>query len=266
MRERVVVAGVVLMAVLLTGCGHVLEIVGKPEVTAVRPRITGIDLGGIGIAFDVDVRNPYPLAIRSPRLRYGLEIEGAELLSSSEDSVVRLPANGIGTITLPVRLGYAKVWSTVRKLADAKQAAYKLHGSVSVNAMGREYELPVSHAGTFPILRPPKFSNFRVAMSNVSLRSARVTVHADVVNPNVFALGIKDVGYELALGSVSVGNLVASTVDRIEADARGRVTLTGEVSATSALLRLIRGTKLGAPKLAPSGTIETPYGPVKLEK
>ena len=264
MRKNLALIGLAVLLAVLPGCAKVFEVLGKPEVTSVRPRITGIDLEGIAMAFAVDVQNPYPFVIKSPKLRYALDIEGTELLSSTTDTDVRLPANNVGTITLPVRLAYSKLWSTVQKLSKAKRAAYKLHGAVLLDAMGKSYELPVSHTGTFPILRPPKFSNFKVNFSDVSLRSAKVTVQADVQNPNVFALGIKNLGYQLALGSVSVGDLVASTADKIEPDKSGKVTLTGQISAASALLKVIRGASIGTPKLAPSGAIETPYGPVKL--
>ena len=65
MKRGLVALAAMVLAVLMAGCAS-LDIAGRPEVRAVRPRITGIDFGGVDLAFDVDVNNPYPMAIRSP--------------------------------------------------------------------------------------------------------------------------------------------------------------------------------------------------------
>jgi len=260
MRGHWLPLGLVVLVTMLPGCAQFLDVVGRPTVKAVRPKITGINLQGVDVAFEMDVDNPYVVPLKSPALHYGLDIEGSEFITAKDAVTVDLPASGTGTVTLPVSLTYSKLRETYKKLADAKQFAYRLHGSLGVAAMGRTFELPLSHSGTLPVLRPPKFSNVKLRFAGTAF-----TVDADVQNPNLFALGLKNLGYGLKLGDVVVGDLVASTLDSVAPGGSGHVTLKGKLSAASALMRLTGGGRLGAPNLAPVGVIETPYGAVKLK-
>jgi LEA14-like dessication related protein len=254
------------LAALGSGCKAFFDVVGKPEIVKVRPRIADIDLDSVNVAFDVDVSNPYVFPLKTPRFRYGLDIEGGEFLREENASQVSVPARGVGTITLPVRLRYANLADTFRKLKDAKQFSYRVHGALILSGLGKSVDLPLSHSGTLPVLRPPKFSDIQVSFPSLSATRASVLVKADMTNPNIFALGLQELGYALTLGDTSVGNLKASTTETIDADDSGPITLQGEISAAGALLRLLRTRSLGTPTLRPVGLIDTPYGKVKLKK
>lgn len=250
-----------LLMLLTVGCATVSSM-DKPEVRNVSPRITGVDFHGLDMAFDVDVSNPYPLPIKTPRFRYGIDIEGSRFFDSEATSQLNLPANGIGTATLPVRLSYVDMLQTYRNLADAPEADYTLRGALILPVLGRSFEVPVSHSGTVPILRPPTFSNIDVDLANVSLLKARIQADAAMKNPNAFAVGIKNLGYALKLGGVELGGLKATTASTLEAGQTGRLSLAGEVSAASAIASMIRGGKIGDAEIIPSGSIQTPYGAV----
>jgi LEA14-like dessication related protein len=241
-----------------------LDFVGKPEVRAVRPRVNGIDFRGVDLAFDVDVDNPYPVAIRSPEFRYGLDIEGAEFLESTESSKIDLPGSGTGTVTLPVRLPYANLWRTFKNLAGAAEVPYTLHGEIVTSALGQSFALPLKHSGTFPVLRPPTLSDLSVQLSDVSLRGAKIVADAAMKNPNAFALSLKDLGYVLNVGGEQIGGLTASTAETIGAGETGHVRLTGAISAADAVAKIVKG-GIGSARLALSGSVGTPYGPAKVE-
>ena len=258
-------AGAIIATVLIApilGCAT-LSSMERPEIQAVRPRISGIDFQGINLAFDVDVNNPYPLPIKTPRFRYGIDIEGSRFLDSKATSQLSLPANGVGMVTLPVRLSYRDLFRTYQQLADASEANYGLHGALILPFMGRSFEVPVSHSGTFPILRPPTFSDIEVDLAQVSLIKTKISANAQMKNPNAFTLGIEDLGYVLKLGDIELGNLTATTGSTLDAGQTGRLSLTGEASAASALFSLIKGGSTGKTEIAPSGSIKTPYGAVK---
>lgn len=76
-------------------------------MTAVRPKITGIDMGSVSLAFDVDINNPYLVPLRSSNVRYAFDVEGSQLFESDEPVTLNIPASGTGTMTLPVRLAHA---------------------------------------------------------------------------------------------------------------------------------------------------------------
>lgn len=259
--QRFLVA--ILALALSSGCAQFFDVVGRPEVIAVRPRVTGIDMKSMSLSFDLDIKNPYIVPLRSSRVQYGFDVEGTPLFQSNEPVTLDIPAKGTGTLTLPVRLSYADIRKIHERLADAKEFNYTIRSSIALSAAGRSYDLPMSHSGTLPILRLPTFSNIRVRLSKVSLGGAGVTIEADMVNPNVFALGVKGLGYLVKLGDTEVGNLTASTAKTVAPGKSTRVTLNGKISVAKALLGL-KG--LGAPSISPSGVIETPYGPVKLQR
>jgi len=266
MNRKCVSAGLSILVVLSAGCTEVLQALGqsRPKVKAVRPRITNLNFDGLDLAIDVDVSNPMPFAFPSPRLKYGLDLAGAEFLKTQEVAGAALPARGVGTISLPFSLNYSQLAQTYDRLKDAKEVDYTLHGGLLLSAMDQSFELPVSHSGTLPVLRPPTFSNVRV--SDVSLRDATVTVEANIENPNAFDLGLAAVGYALQIGDMSVGNVVADTDRSIGPGESGSLKLTGKLSAADALLKLSRGGSLGVPALTPTGTIQTPFGPVDLQR
>ena len=252
------------LTVLSFGCSTLQQMMGRPSVKAVHPRVAGIDLESVDLVFDLDVQNPYPVPIRASGLRYGLDIEGTEFIRSETDANIDLPAGNVGTVKLPIRLTYDKLLQTYRALADSPEAAYKLHGALNVMALGQPVEIPLSHSGKFPVLRPPRLSDVKVRVSNVTFSKARVIVDAVLENPNAFSVGVRDLGYALKVGDSQIGGLTATTAETVAAGQSGRVPLSGEVSASRALLQLLRGAGSGGAQVLPLGEIETPYGKVKL--
>lgn len=265
MRSGLLSAIGILFIGLIPGCAT-LPGVDRPEIQAVHPRITGIDFQGVNLDFDVDVYNPYPVAIRTPRFRYGLDVEGSNLFDSETASGLDLPARAVGTTVLPVRLAYSDLLSHYRTLADAPEANYRLHGALLLSSLGQSFELPLSHEGTFPILRPPTFSDVKFQLADVSLTKAKFNIDAAVNNPNIFTLGLEDLGYVLKLGDIKLGGLTAATDGSLDPGGTGRMSLSGEASVANTLFNLLVGGTAGQAQILPSGSIRTPYGKVNLQQ
>jgi LEA14-like dessication related protein len=236
----------------------------RPTIEDIRARITSLDLEAVSLAFDVDVKNPYPVALKTPRFKYGFDVHETPLVESGSETSVDLPAGRVGTATLPLRVRYTDLWALAAALRKSTEASYRLHGAFVVDALGQSFDLPLSHEGTFPVLRLPKFSVQKLDVDDVSLSSARVSLDVDVDNPNVFAIDGQDLGYAVRIGDVEVGRVSASTLETVPAGGSGRVSVTGEITARSALLQLARGAPLGEARLLPTGSFRTPYGPVEL--
>ena len=265
MRASLISLTMALLTALISACAT-FPLTERPEIQAVHPRIDGVDFQGVNLAFDVDVDNPYPIPIRTPSFRYGIDIEGSKFFDSEAASGIDLPAKNVGTVTLPVRLSYSDLFRTYQGLADAPEASYKLNGVLIFPVLGRSLELPLSHSGTVPIIRPPTFSDINIDMANISLLKTKINVDTAMKNPNAFSLGIEDLGYVLKLGDVELGGLTATTANTLDSGQTGQLSLTGELSPASAIVNLIRGGSAGGAKILPSGSIQTPYGPVKLQR
>ncbi len=259
MTQRLAMASVVLVA---AGCSSMK----RPEIRQVRPRITAIDLQGVSLDFDVDVSNPYPVALRTPKFDYAVDVEETEFIRSHAPVEVDLPALHGGTVTLPARFGYTELWRTFSALKDAAEVKYRLRGTFMLSALGENVELPLSHTGTVPVLRLPAVSIDKVDVAELSLSSAKVMVDASLKNPNVFPLGMEQLGYVLRLGDVPVGSVSASTIESIAAGATGKLSLAGQITARSALTKLVSGSGLGQPSVSLAGAIQTPYGAVPVAR
>ena len=262
-RVLVIVATLAFMAVI-TSCATFGT--RRPEVRAVRPRITGIDFFGITMAFDVDVYNPNIFKIRSPRLKYAMNIEGSRLFASEITSPINLPARGEGMVTFPVRVSYLDLLRTYETLVHAPEANYSLDGAFVFPITGSSMELPFSHRGSFPILRPPEFSDIKVHLTDVSPTNAKINIDALVKNPNVVPLGIENLGYALKFGDIQLGDLVSTSTGTLAPGQSERVSLAGEASAVSALLNIVKGGIPGETTIIPRGSLQTPYGAVKFQE
>lgn len=249
-----------MLALMATGCS-----ISRPEVRDTRVRVDGIDLRGVKLVCDVDVYNPYPFGLKTPEFDYGLEIAEVEFMSSKETTKIDLPSKEVGTITLPLRLEYLSIWKAHEGLVGAAEIPYRLHGSVVLVALGQSIRLPISHSGTIPICRVPTFSTPTVNKPELSLTRARVSLETDVTNPNVFGVGLKNMGITVTLGEVEVGRIEVAGAESLEPNVSKHLTITGEISGRTAIADLARGESLGKPKIRLTGSIDTPFGSVPID-
>ncbi len=256
------------IALLFTspGCSMLLNLLGKPKKEAVRPRIVKIGWDGVVLDLDVRMRNRWPFPVRAPLARWRIEIQGREFYSSNTLVNVALPARGVGHVHIPVSISYPAIWNAYKDLRDASEAEYRLRGALATSVLGIPLSIPVAFSDKFPILHPPRFTDVRFRIGELSLMQATLTIEATVTNPNTFEVDIQGLGYEFRAGEVRLGDLKASTSGTIGAKGTGQLTVVAEVSAARAALQLLAGSRLGKPTLVPTGTIKTPHGTVKLDR
>jgi len=251
-----------LLALLASGCS-VLTQVARPHVVDVAPRITRADTKGVDMAFDLKVDNPYPMAVVSKKLVYAIEIQDQELVSSEAGGEMTLKGGAASTVTLPAHIAFEKVKAIGKNLASANEADYKIHGTATVLAFGREVPVPFSHEGTLPIVRAPKFSEIKPKVTRSGLADFSLDVAAKITNPNVFKIDVSDLKYSLLLGGAELASLQASTAGEVGPGETKPFQLTGKLSATQALGEILKSGKLEGAKIVSSGTFKTPYGSVK---
>jgi len=254
---------VVVLAMVLSACETFPDL-ARPEIQEVRPRITGVDFQGVDLAFDLNVANPWPIPIRAPKFQYALAVQDSPLLSQTVGSGVNIPASGTGTASLPVRLSFMDLFRTVQSLSGQNQATYQLTGALLPSVAGQEFNLPFTHAGNFPIVRPPSISIVDLKTSGASMGGMALDITADIGNPNIFDVGIDALSYALQLGGAQLGTVAASTGGTVGAGQSGRVHLTAQASGMSALQGLLGGAGKDRLSLVPMGAIQTPYGPIRL--
>ena len=248
---------------VVSGCSLLTEI-QKPKIVKVTPSIKGLDFKGVDMNFDIDVHNPYPVQIVSPGFDYGMNIEENRLFESQADTDVDLAAKKTGTVTLPVRLDYMETFKAVSDLATKAEANYEVFGAFHFKPFGKSVDLPFSRKGSIPVVKMPKISVKNVSTGDVGLSGATLKVDLGVKNPNIFKIGLDNLGYGLKLGDTEIAGLKAGAIDALEAGSEGNVTLSGKISAMSVISKIVKGIDASEMNISPTGSIKTKYGDLKL--
>jgi len=241
------------------GCASLL-----PTVQNVSGRVVHMDFRGVEMAFDVTIKNNAFLAIPVPRGRYAVRVADHDVVSSDNVPGVSLPAGGTGVFTLPAKINYLDLWAIERAFREADEVPYELGGAIIFDVAGRSIPLDLKHEGTIPILRIPTITIENVDTSGFSLGGTNVTVAAKLTNPNVFALGIQKLGYQLTLGGTEIGGVEIDAKELVGPGKSCLVTARCHLSAKAAAGALIKAGKLKAPSLKPIGEVTTPYGSATL--
>lgn len=236
-----------------------------PRVDRVVPRITGLDLEGVDVVFDVQGSSAVPLNASSPPLTYRLDVAGKRL-TSGRGAGASVEGRRIRA-ELPVRVGFAELAGLLGSLRGRDEAPYELTGSFEIPALiggGSPLEVPFSHAGTLPIPKPPKIRVQDVRTADVGLGGATLELDVELANPNGFALGLEQLGYDLTLGGTSLGGLRATTDGKVPARGSRSLTLSADVSSGRTLQALLGGVSPADARVVPTGSFDTPWGAVRL--
>ncbi len=244
-----------------TGCASM-----QPTLEGVSARVVDIDFERVELAIDVKVRNNAFMGINTPGGRYSLDIAKKPFLKSDTVPPGEFPAGGVGVITLPAEIRYADLLQFYEAVRNSAEMDFHVEGALAFEVAGQPMELPFAHDGKFPVLRVPKIKLTKVEKQGFSLSGAEIAAEGSITNPNVFALGVSDLGYRLKLGEIEVGRVDVTTDEMIEAGASGILALTCKLSTSAAAQGLMGGSKLGSAELRANGAVVTPWGSVELPR
>lgn len=191
--------------------GEALAKADKPGVNLTGARISDLRADGVSLEFDVDVSNPYAVAMPLSNIRYGLNVgdtAGEPLFKGNLASQGAIPAGGKKSFKVPVDVGFAQLLAAVSSIKPGQVVPYKtdLGFSVKIPNTEESLELPVKHEGLFPVPAPPDVSLSDVQWKQLSLDRASGEVRLKVKNLNEFAASLSDMNYGLKLNGVKVLN------------------------------------------------------------
>ncbi len=191
--------------------GDALAKADKPGVNLTGARISDLRADGVSLEFDVDVTNPYAVAMPLSNIRYGLNVgdtAGEPLFKGNLASQGAIPAGGKKSFKVPVDVGFAQLLTAVSSIKPGQVVPYKtdLGFSVKIPNTEESLELPVKHEGLFPVPAPPDVTLGDVQWKQLSLDRASGEVRLKVKNLNEFAASLSDMNYGLKLNGVKVLN------------------------------------------------------------
>lgn len=172
--------------------------VQRPQVAFAGARIDGLSFETADLLFEVKIDNPNPVGITLAGFDYRFHINANPFLQGEQEQGVTIPANGENTFQIPVTLNFSDVYNTFSTLGDRDSTAYKIDCGVSFDlpVLGRQ-RVPVSKAGTLPLLKLPKVRVESIKLDNLSFSGADLNLSVSLENPNAFSFILKHMDYRL---------------------------------------------------------------------
>lgn len=142
-------AAAVLCAV--PGCRTVEGLTTKPEVRSVSAVVTGLDLRGMTLRLDVELKNPGDGELTIAGYDYALQLEGRPFLAGQSRERVQLPPRGTARAPVPVELVWADLQNRLTMLNGRGDAAYALALSLLVETPVGTFRVPFNRDGCLPL-------------------------------------------------------------------------------------------------------------------
>jgi LEA14-like dessication related protein len=180
-----------------------------PLVAFEAVQVEGLGFLGARLAFRARADNPGPTPISVVRIEYALDVEGARAAQGTTPAALAIAGAtadgpGSGKVVLPVELRFAAVPGIARVLAEDREAAYTLHGTVTFLTAEGEVRVPMAHSGSLAVPRAPRFRVEKVLLRSASPREIALEMRMDVGNPNPFELPAGRIGCGLLLSGKEV--------------------------------------------------------------
>lgn len=194
------------------------------EVKGVK--LSGLDLRGIDLLFDVEVDNPNPVAISLDGLDYDLKLLNRSFLKGQQSMGMSLAADGKSQVKLPVRMEFEHLLKHYSELSKRDDVPYQLDLGLGIDVplLGR-VRLPMSYQGRLPVPKLPDVRVSRIDVQRLSLQAIDLMLELEVENPNRFALMLQRLEYQFKLNGIDVGQGAAAQSLNIDKQGKGRVRL-----------------------------------------
>lgn len=221
---------ITLMSLLMfQGCSTLEQaeqiITGQQPTAEVKGvKLSGLDINGIDLIFDLQVDNPNPVKIALDRLDYDLKLSNHSFLKGEQGMGVSLAANGPSQVKLPVRMEFEQLLQQYGQLLKQDEVPYEIDLGLGLDVplLGR-IRLPVNYQGRMPIPKIPDVKVSDVDVERLTLQKAELMVELEVANPNRFAVILDKLDYQLKLNGIDVGGGVLSQSMKIDQRGKGRI-------------------------------------------
>ena len=152
----------VLICASSLGCATIQDALKlrKPTASLQAVKFGEIKLKSALLLFDVQVENPYSVALPLVNVDYNLTTQADPFLAGSADLQSTIPAHGQETVTLPVQLNYLSFLQAVKQLKPGSTIPYSADVGLSVDAPALGLiRLPIKKQGKLSIPEIPDLSN-----------------------------------------------------------------------------------------------------------
>lgn len=222
----------------LSGCaaleGALRQGIMRPEVSVLSAAPTSFDFESLGVAVDLQVKNPNAIGLRARGFSWQLFVDGARAVSGEAPGGLTLPANGVATSRVTARLRFAEIANLLRATEGKTNVDLKVTGVVSVETPIGAIDVPWSWAGDLPVPRLPRLELAGVRLGRQSFTDTEVVVRLRVQNPNPFPLPQASVQLDVDLAGDRVAEAATQPVPPIPAGGSGTIEVPVRLSTLGA--------------------------------
>ena len=122
---------VVLTFFFFTGCETMN--LAKPTAKMTNLKFEDVALDSATLLFDVEVDNPYPVALPLLNMDYGLSTGAEPFLTGSADLQTTVPAKSKKTVSLPAKINYLDMLRALKSVRPGSEIPYRADIALSVD-------------------------------------------------------------------------------------------------------------------------------------
>ncbi len=146
----------VVLGILVSGCETVQQLLdtNKPSASLKGLGFDDVSLDSATLIFNVEIDNPYPVALPLTNMDYGLSSGGSPFLSGSAAVAGTVPAKSKKTVSLPAKINYLDMLKALKGVRPGTTIPYKADIGLSVDtpALGL-LKLPLKKEGELALPR-----------------------------------------------------------------------------------------------------------------
>ncbi|MHC5022355.1 MAG: LEA/WHy family protein [Planctomycetota bacterium] len=214
--------GAALVIVGLGGCetlGTLADAAPRPDARIVGASLEGLSPDAVTLAFDVEVSNPYSVALPLADLDYALSSRGHQLMSGEAALDGSIPARDARVVPIPVQVSVPSVLASLETARPGSVIPYDAELGLSLTPPGTDpIRVPLRHAGELPLPTLPRVELVRVGWQRLTFDEAAAELMVRVTNDNEFPVDLSSLGLSLALSDQPI---VTTTMAETTAFAAG---------------------------------------------
>jgi LEA14-like dessication related protein len=146
----------VILGIWMSGCETIQQVLDtkKPTASLTGLGFDDVSLESATLIFNVEIDNPYPVALPLTNMDYGLSTGGSPFLSGSAAVAGTVPAESKKIVSLPAKINYMDMLKALKGVRPGTKIPYKADIGLSVDtpALG-VLKLPLKKEGELDLPR-----------------------------------------------------------------------------------------------------------------
>ena len=257
-------------AVLIAGCQSMQDVLSnapKPGAHVIGASIRGLSLQNIVLLFDIEIENPYAVALPLADLGYALTSNGKNFLEGSLKPTGTIPAHGKQVLQVPATVQFSSLASVLKGVKPGSVVPYTANFKIGVDTpVVGHVDLPLSKSGELPVPAVPRVEMGSFSIDKLGLDQIKATAKLQIHNNNEFALDLTKFGANFALAGVEIGaGKVAGPVS-LPAGRDAAIDIPLSISPRAvglSLVNLLRGNQI-AYNVSGTFDADSRFGPISL--